>query len=142
LRDLVVIGAQLCVELRLALQIVVALRGDIVIGDGTTPRCQIKRLLRQLRLATRDRASRLATCAFNEPTSAVVKVGSSVANSSPFSTFCPSATSIVLMIDWSSAPSTTVGSTVTISPLVDEITRSTRMHIAISKRLATSPMTT
>src|SRR5580658_1034713 len=72
-------------------------------------------------------ASRLATCALSAPTSAVVKVGSSVASTSPCLTTCPSCTSSDLMIDWSSAPSTTVGSIVTITPAVEVMTRSTRI---------------
>src|SRR5580704_13351183 len=84
-------------------------------------------------------ASRLATCALSAPTSAVVKVGSSVASTSPCLTTCPSCTSSDLMIDWSSAPSTTVGSIVTICPAVEVMTRSTRIVTVISARHKNNP---
>ena len=43
------------------------------------------------------------------------------------------------MIDWSSAPSTIVGSTVTIWPHVELTTRSTRMNTATRSRLTNIP---
>src|SRR5262249_42948246 len=80
-------------------------------------------------------ALRLAICILSASTSAAAKVGSSVARTSPALTRWPSRTSSVLMIDGSSACSTTVGWVVTMLAEMLVTTRSSRVTRERTTRL-------